>query len=87
MLNRAGKSARSARIGDLIEQLKSVNKCLMHMVKYLDVMIEHADQYLYDQDYCGIVRRMGYIFAETDIGKIKGAATRCVNLIYGQTYT
>ena len=59
----------------------------MHMVKYLDVVIDHAGQYYYDdEDYFGIVR-MGSIPASTDIGKLEEAATSCVNLIYGQTYT
>ena len=83
MMNVSSKYVRLTRMNELTKRTVSVNKCLMLMGDYLDVMIDNAYEYYYE-DGSGIIRKTptGYlVYAYHDIDNIDHAAIKCIKII------
>ena len=74
----------SSDMHDIIKTMAAVNKLVLDMSKYLDVVIDNADVYYYDHTF-GMARRVPtslYVaYAYKDIGNIEEAAIKCIDVI------
>ena len=64
--------------------MESVNECVSDIIRYLDIMIDNADEYYEGMFSSNIIRyssEAGIKYASNDISYIDKAAIKCIDII------
>ena len=62
-----------------------VNDCIIDMIKYVDVMIDNADKYYYDDEFTTrYSSEVGFVDTYEDFDNIDNPAIKCIKIIEKQ---